>query len=78
MGLKEWFIQRAVKKQVEKLKKENPKMFNFLKGKRTYLVAIVTALVAGAQALGYNIPNEIYAVLGALGLGTLRAGIVGK
>lgn len=75
MGLKEWFIKMAVKKQIEKLKKEKPEMFNFLKGKKTYIVALITAIIAGAQALGYNIPNEVYAILGALGLSTLRAGV---
>jgi hypothetical protein len=50
-------------------------IIDFLEGKKTYLTAIVTALFGAAQALGYEIPQWIYAVLGALGLGTLRAGL---
>ena len=47
----------------------------FLEGKKTYLVALTAAVLAGAQALGYPIPEYVYALLGALGLGTLRAGV---
>lgn len=36
-----------------------------------------TAL-AFAQAMGYPIPEWVYAVLGALGLGTLRAGVANE
>jgi hypothetical protein len=49
--------------------------FDFLEGKKTYLTAIVTAIIAGVQALGVEIPQWIYAILGALGLGALRAAV---
>lgn len=35
-------------------------------------VAIIAAVIGIAQALGVAIPNEVYAVLGALGLYGLR------
>ena len=47
----------------------------FLKGKKTYIIALVVGLLAAAQSLGYPIPDWVYAILGAAGLGTLRAGV---
>lgn len=46
-----------------------------LKGKKTYATAAVAAALAFASALGYPIPEWIYALLGALGLATLRAAV---
>ena len=51
------------------------KIGNFLQGKKTYLIAIVIGVGAAAQALGYVIPEWVYALLGALGLGAVRSGI---
>ena len=48
---------------------------DWLKGKKTYITALVIGLLAAAQALGYPIPEWIYAILGGLGLGTLRSGV---
>ena len=48
-------------------------MFRWFKGYRTYLAAAAIAAMAGAQALGYSIPEWAFAVLGAAGLGALRA-----
>lgn len=53
-------------------------IFNFLQGKKTYVVAALTAAVASAQALGYDIPPFILTALGATGLCTVRMGIAGK
>jgi hypothetical protein len=47
-------------------------MFEALKGKKTYLVAVIAAALAGAESLGYVIPVWVWPVLGSLGLGTLR------
>jgi 4-hydroxybenzoate polyprenyltransferase len=41
-------------------------------GYRTYLVAGVMAALAVAMALGVTVPEEIWALLAAIGLGTLR------
>ena len=51
-------------------------MINFLKGKKTYLTAILGGLYAVAIGLGW-LPNEdwIWALLGSSGLAFLRAGI---
>jgi hypothetical protein len=50
-------------------------IIDFLDGKKSYLTAIVTAIIGAVQALGYEIPQWIFAILGAVGLGTLRAAV---
>jgi phage terminase large subunit-like protein len=44
-------------------------------GKKTYIVALIAALTAGAQALGITIPDFVYAIEAALGLGALRVAV---
>lgn len=54
------------------------KVIEFLKGKKTYIVAIVIAVLNLAVALGYINPDhltQINLVLGALGLGAIRDAI---
>ncbi len=46
-----------------------------LKGKKTYLVAVATAVVGVIAAFGVVIPVWVWPVLGSLGLGFLRSGI---
>jgi hypothetical protein len=46
-----------------------------IKIKKTYLVAAVGIGLAIAQAFGVVIPPEVYAVLGSLGLATIRHGV---
>jgi hypothetical protein len=53
-------------------------MFGWFVGYRTYLIAAAAAAMAAAQALGYPIPEWAYAILGAAGLGTLRAAVPPK
>lgn len=50
-------------------------ILDFLSGKKTYVIAIATGILAGLQAYGIVIPDYVYALLGAIGLGTLRAGV---
>ena len=50
-------------------------MLDFLKGRKTYVVAIAVAIVAGLAALGIPIPIWVEPLAIALGLGSLRAGI---
>lgn len=53
-------------------------LVNFFKGKKTYIVAIVLALLNLAVAANWISPAhmlEINWFLGALGLGALRAGV---
>lgn len=50
-------------------------LITWLKGKKTYGVALVAAILAFIQALGYPIPEWVYVVLGALGLVAARAAI---
>ena len=46
-----------------------------ISGKKTYIVAGVTFILGGLQAVGYPIPDFVFPLLGALGLGALRAGV---
>lgn len=46
-----------------------------LEGKKTYITAAITAVLAFLQAIGYPIPEYVYALLAALGLTTLRAAV---
>lgn len=46
-----------------------------LKGKKTYLVALLAAAGAVSQVLGYHIPEFVWPLLGAAGLGAVRSAI---
>lgn len=50
-------------------------MLEMLKGKKTYIVAAIAGILAVADALGYPVPQPVYALLAALGLSTTRAAI---
>jgi len=51
-------------------------LIEYLKGKKTYIIAIVIAVLGTLQGLGiFVLPNEVYAVLGALGFSCIRAGV---
>lgn len=45
------------------------------KGKKTYVAAAITAAVAGAQVLGYVVPDYVLTLLAALGLYGVRSAI---
>jgi hypothetical protein len=55
-------------------------IFEFLEGKKTYLVAFITATIALTQAIWpeFVVPEFVYVLLGAAGLGAIRAGIPPK
>ena len=46
-----------------------------LKGKKTYIVAVLAAAGAAAQAFGYVIPEYVWILLSAAGLGAVRNAI---
>jgi hypothetical protein len=50
-------------------------IIKYLEGKKTYIVAAIVFVLGGLQAIGYPVPEYVYPLLGALGLGTLRAGV---
>ena len=50
-------------------------MLNKLAGKKTYLAAAIAAAIAGAQALGYEVPGCVLTLLGAFGLYGVRSAI---
>ena len=76
MGLKEWFIKRAINNFVKKLEKENNAMLSWLKGKKTYITLGVTAILGAIGALNQagatdiQIPELAFTILGALGIWT--------
>ncbi len=47
----------------------------WLKGKKTYIIALVAAALTFCDYAGVAIPEQVYVILGALGLVTLRAGL---
>jgi hypothetical protein len=51
------------------------KTIEFLKGKKTYIVATVAAATAFAGAMGWEIPGVVWELLGAVGLMTVRAAL---
>jgi hypothetical protein len=51
------------------------KLIAFLRGKKTYIIALVIGALSGAQYLGLTIPEYVWIILGACGLGTLRSAI---
>lgn len=48
---------------------------NILQGKKTYLAAAIAAAVAGAQVLGYTVPDYVLTLLAAFGLYGVRSAI---
>lgn len=57
------------------------RVIEFLKGKKTYIVAVIIAVVNLAVAFGYVSPEhltQINIVLGVLGLGAIRDAIGNK
>ncbi len=50
-------------------------VLSLLDGRKTYIVALVAAVTAALQALGYTVPDFVYPVEAALGLGALRVAV---
>ena len=46
-----------------------------IQGKKTYIVAALAAAGAVAQAFGYTIPEYVWILLSAAGLGAVRAAV---
>jgi len=51
------------------------KLNKFIDGKKTYIVAIVGGILVGLQLYGVAIPEQVWTVLGLLGLGSIRSAI---
>jgi hypothetical protein len=51
------------------------KLLGFLDGKKTYLVALIAAVLAFCSSLGIVIPDYVIQILAALGLATVRSAI---
>jgi hypothetical protein len=50
-------------------------MLDALNGKKTYIVALIAAAAAAANALGYPIPEWAWLLLNAAGLSAVRSAI---
>lgn len=51
------------------------KILEFLNGKKTFIVAAIAAVTAGLQAYGISIPEWVYTIEAAAGLGAIRIGM---
>ena len=51
------------------------KLLAVLDGKKSYLVMTGVFIAGGLQALGYQIPEWVWTMLGGAGLGAVRAAI---
>ena len=51
------------------------KALDFLNGKKSYIIAFLTALVGLLEAFGIVIPGWLWPILGSLGIVTIRHGI---
>ena len=50
-------------------------ILSMLEGKKTYIVAFIAAVTAAAEDLGFTVPDYVYAIEAALGLGALRVAV---
>ena len=74
--LKKWLVGKVIRQLLKEVL-----MLTFLSGYRTYIVAIVVAVVTGVYQLNYidlTTYQTVLGWLGAAGLATLRAGIGSK
>ena len=51
------------------------KLGKFLQGKKTYVIAVLIGVGAILTQLGVSIPDIIWPILGALGLGAVRSAL---
>lgn len=51
------------------------KLFDFIKGKKSYIIAFLTALVGLLEAFGVSIPAFLWPLLTALGIASIRHGV---
>jgi len=61
---------------VSKKKTTMNAIIKFLSGKKTYIIGTLVFILGGLQALGYDVPSDVFSFLGGLGLITLRSAIV--
>ena len=51
-------------------------ILTFLKGKKTYAIAAAVLILGALQGLDlFTMPNELWPIIGACGLASLRAGV---
>lgn len=72
-SLKSWIAKKAIKKAIGG--NMFAKIMAALEGKKTYITALIAAILGLAEAYGVKIPEYVYVLLGAFGLGALRSGV---
>jgi hypothetical protein len=51
------------------------KLIEWLKGKKTYITAIIIGILAALNSLGVVVPEWVYLLISAAGLGAVRSAI---
>ncbi len=51
------------------------KLMEWLKGKKTYIVAIIGGILGILQGCGVPVPEYVYAILAAFGIAAVRAAV---
>ena len=81
--LHRWMLKFIKQNQLERSMKV--KVINALKavwvhldGKKTYIIAVLVAVIALLNASGIVLPDWVWMLLSGLGLGSLRAGVSKK
>ena len=54
------------------------KVWEFLDGKKTYIISILIGVLGIYVAAGHTVPVYVWIILNALGLGSVRNAIGGK
>lgn len=67
-------IERKRRKD-EKFMEKIKGIWDYLEGKKTYIIAIITAVIGLLVASGVEIPESVWFILTALGLGSLRSAV---
>lgn len=71
------FMDAGSKRQKNKLIKEHKmsKLISLINGKKTFIIAGLVGIGAVLTMLGFHIPDFVWPILGALGLGAVRDAI---
>lgn len=50
-------------------------IIEFLSGKKTYIIALVVAIIGLLQACGVELPDSVLTILAAFGLASVKAAV---
>lgn len=69
------YIKQRKKDKIMELINKAKAVWEWFDGKKTFIVAIIGAVTALLVASGVNIPDWVWLLLSALGLGSLRSAV---